>query len=198
MHRISSLLTVSTVSLFLLSSTCKKDTPDTPGGGPGATFRTSGYLVTMGINRQGNNDTLIFWFTTGGDFLTTYGFGYGRPEDELAMTVNSNNTMTIQKKVPHVYNNKSYKWFGIEENTNPALSPFPNNSYLFDMFHEEESAKTQFIIKRKDGDMEKFTIESKAYPGYFLGSAKWKNAVYPTETRLVFTTKAQEFWFMEN
>ena len=197
MNRIFSLLSVSTVSLFLLSSTCKKDTPDTPGNDPSVTYRTSGYLVTMGINRQGSKDTLIFWFTTNGDQLTGYGYGYGKPEDEIMMTANGNGTMTIKKKLPYKYNNKEYKWFAIEPNTNPGLSPFPNNSYLFDMFHEAETAETQFIIKRKEGDMEKFTIESKAYPGYYLGCAKWKNAVYPTETRLVFTNKAQEFWFME-
>lgn len=194
MNRNFSLLAVS---LFLLSAACKKDSPGTDGNGPDVVLPTDGFLVTMGKNKDNHMDTLAFWFSTNGQELTVYDYGYGRPQDEISMNPNSNNTVTIQKKVPYMHNNKPYKWFGIDENKNPDFSSFPLNQYLFDMFHEAESAKTQFIIKRKDGDMEKFTIESKAFPGYYLGCAKWKNATYPTETRLVFTTKAQEFWFMQ-
>jgi hypothetical protein len=195
MNRIFSLLTVSTVSIFLLSSTCKKDSPDS--NGPDVVLPTSGFLVTMGINREGYSDTLTYLHSTIGQELTMYGYGLQRPDDEIRLINYGDGTMAIERKVPYIQNSKPYNKFGVEENTSPVFSSFPDHKYLFYFYHEQHSVLTRFTIKRKDGDMEKFTIESKAYPGYFLGCAKWKNAVYPTQTRLVLTTKAQEFWFIQ-
>jgi hypothetical protein len=187
------------VSIFLLSGTCKKSNDDVPGnngGGPDVTLPTSGYLLTMGKDSDNHTDTMTFWFSTNGQEMTEYGHQYLRSSDEIAMTSNGNGTMTVKKMVPYVHNNKNYQCFGIVENKNPDFSSFPQNSYLYTMFHETESELTQFIIKRTDGDKKKFTIESKAFPGYYLGCAKWKNATYATTDRLVFTTVAHEFWFV--
>jgi hypothetical protein len=199
MKKFFSPLTTSIICLSLFAMSCKKDngSNNPPGPGPGVTLATSGFLCTMGINRDGHTDTLTYWFSTSGQEMTGYGPGYQRPEDEIRLLSNGNGTTTIRRKTPYVYNNKSYDMFGIEVNASPAFSSFPDNKYLFDFFNEAPSVETEFIIKRTDADANKFTIESKAYPSYFLGTAKWKNATYPTETRLVFTGKQQVFFFMQ-
>ena len=198
MNRIFSLLTVFIVCQFFLAGSCKKDNADVPAPGPDVILPNSGFLSTMGIGHSGQTDTLTYWFSTGGDEMTTYGKGFQKSDDELSFINNGNGTVTIKRKGSYVHNNITYKMFGVQPNPSPSISDWPNNPYLYHFFYENPSDKTQFIIKRTDADINKFTIESKAYPGYFLGTAKWKNATYPTETRLVFTSKKQLFFFMQN
>lgn len=199
MKKTFSLLPVFAVSLFLLSATCKKEDaqlPDPGGpGGPNVLLPTSGYLLTMGRNADNHSDTMTYYFHSSLQELTVYGHQFLRDQDEVSFENNSNGTVSIKKKIPHVSGNKNYQYFGIEENTSPSSSIFPLNKYLFDFFHEQPSILTQFIIHRKDGERTKFTIESKAYPGYYLGCAKWQHATYPTTERFVFTTTPAEFWF---
>ena len=183
------------ICLPLLTIMCTKQSPSNDNDGPDVVLHTSGYLCTMGKNGFNHQDTLTFWFSASGQDMSVFGREYLRPEDEISLTVNSNNTMTIKKRIPYVQQNKPFQWLGIRANANPDFSSFPDNEYLFTLFHETESELTQFHIKRSQGDMNKFTIESKAYPGYYLGVAKWEDATYPTEDRLVFTTIAKEFWF---
>jgi hypothetical protein len=197
MKRIFSVLVVSTICFSFMAATCKKDDVTSPGTGPDVLLPNSGFLCTMGIDLAGHTDTLTFWFSTSGQEMTLYGKGLQRADDEINLTSNGNGTMTVNRKGSYVHNGITYKIFGIQPNPNISTSTFPN-PYLYDFFNASPSAETQFIIKRIDGDKTKFTIESKAYPGNFLGAAKWKNATYPIENRLVFTGKQQVFFFMQN
>jgi hypothetical protein len=189
------LLVLSIVSL--LASSCKKQSmADTDPGGPDVLLRTEGFLCTMGIGRQGNTDTLTFYFTTAGHEISGYVPGFTRPEDEINIITNGNNTVSVKKRIPYVSGGKPYYYFGIQKNTSPVFSSFPDNEYLFYFFYESPSSETEFIVKRNATDNTKFTIESKSHPGYFLGTARQHNATYPTEANLVFGSKKQEFFFM--
>lgn len=188
-------LSLSIVSLFLLSATCKKTNEDVPapgGGGPNVTLPTSGFLCTNGKTYIGN--VVNFYFTTLAWNLTSYTKTPDHQGDEVSFVMNSNNTVSIKRNKPHVSNGITYQWFAIEENSYPSGSGFPNNLYLWDI-QDEQSELTQFVIKRKDGDNLKFTIESKKYPGYYLGVGKRKNAVQDVDDNLTFTTSPKEWWF---
>jgi hypothetical protein len=182
--------------IFSMIISCKKDvgagsnSPD-----PNVTYITSGLLCTRGSSST-SSTTLSYYFDLGsGDQMWGYVPGNLRPEDEVSVTANSNGSVTIKKKKAYVYNGKSYSYFAIEKNASPGTSPFPNNAYLFSFLRENTSAETEFIIQRNAADGTKFSIESKIYPGYYLGTAKWANATSSTESRLVFTTRKQEFFF---
>lgn len=190
------LFTAIFVTLFFLAS-CKKEQGGNAGGsGPNITYATDGVLCTMGINQFGIEDTLSYRYS-GIDNVTIYSKGFTKPGDEIRFTNNSNNTSAIEKKEPYKNNNKNYFYFAIQLNNGPNPL-FPNHAYTFPFLRDAKSAETEFIIKRSAGDGKKFTIESKAYPGQFLGTAKWRNATYPNESYLVFTTEPQEFFFLPN
>jgi hypothetical protein len=181
--------------VFSMMMSCKKDAGDgnkTPG--EDVTYTTSGLLCTKGSSTS--STTLAYYFDLGsGDQMWGYVPGNLRPEDEVSVTANSNGSVSIKKKKAYVYNGRSYSYFAIEINASPGTSPFPGNAYLFSFLKENASAETEFIIQRNAGDGTKFTIASKKYPGYYLGTAKWANATVSTESRLVFTTRKQEFFF---
>lgn len=180
------------VSFFLLTS-CKKEDGESGGPtGPNITYVTDGVLCTMGVNHLGVTDTLSYRYS-GIDQITVYNKGFTKDGDEVRFTNNSNGTVSIEKKGPYVHNNKNYIYFGIQNNGN---SLFPTHTHSFSSLRDVKSAETEFIIKRNAGDSKKFTIESKAYSGQFLGTAKWRNATYPNESYLVFTSKPQEFFFL--
>ncbi len=184
------------IIIFSTIISCKKEAGDNgTGQGPDITYVTSGLLCTKGSGT--NNSTILsYYFDLGsGDQMWGYVSGNGRPEDEVGLTTNSNGTVTIKKKKAYQHNGKSYSYFAIEKNASPGISPFPSHSYLFSFLKETTSAETEFIIQRNAADGTKFTIESKKYPGYYLGTAKWVNSLSSTEGRLVFTTKKQEFFF---
>jgi hypothetical protein len=189
------LLFLSIASLFV--SSCKKEsTADNNGGGPDVLVRTEGFLCTMGIGRSGSTDTLTFYFTTGGQEIVGYLAGFTRPEDEINIINNGNNTVSIKKRIPYVSGGTSINYFAIKKNTSPIFSSFPDNEYLWYLYYQADSVETEFIVKRSAADNTKFTIESKSRPGYFLGTARQRNATYPTEARLVFGSKKQEFFFL--
>jgi hypothetical protein len=187
-------MTALVVSLFLLTS-CKKEQGESGGPtGPNITYVTDGVLCTMGVNQYGVEDTLSYRYS-GIDNITIYSKGFTKPGDEIRFTNNSNNTVSVEKKEPYTSNNKSYFYFAIQTNNGPNPL-FPNHAYTFPALRDVKSVETEFVIKRNAGDSKKFTIESKAYPGQFLGTAKWRNATYPNESYLVFTTEPQEFFFL--
>ena len=194
MKKIHALLPITIVSLFLLFASCKKGNVPGPVD-PNVTLPTSGHLVCIGRDRDNQMDTLTFWHTTIAREMTEFYREFLRPADEIRFIPNGNGTVRIRRKEPHVHDNFNYDKFGIEENTNAVFSSFPNNKYLWTMYQKDESVLNTFIINRDPGDMKKFTIESKAFPGYYMGVEKWKNAVYPTTDRLVFTTKPVTWWF---
>ncbi|MBN8786539.1 MAG: hypothetical protein J0I84_05570 [Terrimonas sp.] len=193
------ILSLLSVCIFLLSASCKKSNEDLPAPedprGPNVVLPNSGYLVCFGKDMNNQKDTMTFYFSTSGQEMTIFGRPFLRPADEISFTNNSDGTVNIRRKTAHVHNGVSYDMFGIEENKNPDFSSFPKNKYLWTFFQKDESVTNHFIIKRDAGDLLKFTIESKAFPGYFLSVAKWEHATYPTTTRLVFTTTPVVFWF---
>ena len=189
------LLFLSIVSLLV--SSCKKEsTAGTNPAGPDVLVRTEGFLCTMGIGRSGTTDTLTFYFTTAGQEISGYPAGFTRPEDKVNIINNGNSTVSIRKTIPYIYSGIPYNYFGIKANTNPSSSSFPDNDYLWYFFYDAASVETEFIVKRSTADNAKFSIESKKHPGYFLGTARQSAATYPTEARLVFGSKKQEFFFM--
>jgi len=196
MYKRINLLLMVMVACSLLFVSCKKDrTDDATAPGPDITYVTSGFLCTKGSSSN-SSSTLVYYFDLGsGDQMWGYVSGNQRPEDEVSLITNGNGTVSIKKKIPYLYNGKSYSYFAIEKNTSPGISPFPNHSYLFSFLRENTSAETEFGIQRNADDGTKFTIESKSYPGYYLGTAKWANSSLPIEGRLVFTTRKQEFFF---
>ncbi|MEO6723237.1 MAG: hypothetical protein ABIN67_22920 [Ferruginibacter sp.] len=197
MKKILSRLFFLLISLSLLVVSCKKESASANNPpGPEVLLHTEGFLCTMGIGRTGSVDTLTFYFTTSGQEIVNYLNGHSRPEDKVHITNNGNSTISIQKDIPYVQNGKNYNYFGIQKNTSPTSSTFPSNEYLFYFFYDASSTETEFIVKRDDVDNTKFTIESKSHPGYYLGTAKWQYATYPTEAKLVFTSKKQKFFFM--
>lgn len=187
------------VIIFSTLPSCKKDAGgENPSPGPDITYITSGMLCTMGSSAN-SSTVLAYYFDLGtGDQMWGYVSGNQRAIDEVGITNNSNGTVTIKKKIPYQHNGKSYSYFAIEKNASPGISPFPNNPYLFSFLRENESAETEFVIQRNATDGTKFTIESKKYPGYYLGTAKWANSLSSIQGRLVFTTKKQEFFFKTN
>jgi hypothetical protein len=192
-----SLYLITILSLYLFSASCKKDKEDQPGpgGGPNVVLPISGHLVCIGKDSDNHLDTLTFWHSTSGREMVEFYREYLRAADEIRFTVNGNGTVNIRRKEPYVHNSINYDKFGIEENKNPGSSSFPDNSYLWTMYQKDETVLNSFIINRDKNDLYKFTIESKAFPGYFLGVEKWKNATFPTTDRLVFTTKQIVWWF---
>jgi hypothetical protein len=181
----------------MMESYCKKEsTATTTPPGPDVLVRTEGFLCTMGIGRSGSTDTLTFYFTTSGHEVDGYISGFTRPEDKVNIVKNGDNTVSIKKTAPYVYAGISYHYFGIKTNTNPASSSFPDNDYLWHFFYDTPSPETEFIVKRSATDNTKFTIESNSHPGYFLGTARQSAATYPTEARLIFGSKKQEFFFV--
>jgi hypothetical protein len=180
------------VSFFVFASCSKEKGENGTAPDPNITYVTDGVLCTMGINTFGVEDTLSYRYS-GIDQITVYKKGFTKTEDEVRITNNSNNTISLEKKGPYVHNNKNYIYFSIRGN---GSSLFPTHTHAFSELRDVKSAETEFILKRNTADSKKFTIESKAYPGQFLGTAKWRNATYPNESYLVFTTKPQEFFFL--
>jgi hypothetical protein len=191
-----SLLAITIVSFILFSGTCKKDNDDLPApGGPSVTPPISGHLVCIGKDWDNHADTLNFWFTTSGREMAVFARQDLRPPDEIRFVTSGNGTVNIRRKEPYVHNNINYDMFGIEKNDNPVFSEFPDNSYLWTFFQKDQTILNVFTINRDKNDLYKFTIESKAFPGYYLGVEKWKNATRSITNRLVFTTKPVTWWF---
>ena len=179
--------------LLLLLSSCKKENAsDDNTTGPIETYPSSGFLCTIGIGHTGAKDTLTYnpW---GGGPVAEYGSGLQDADDEMALKSNSNNSVTLYRKIP--LPGSTFQYFGSEKNSNPVFSSFPLNAYLFRLY-DVKSDETEFILKRDTEDKLKFSLECRTHPGYYLSTAKWKNAVYPTETELVISPVKRLFFFM--
>lgn len=186
------------VSALLLFSSCKKEKAGEDNEpGPDVTVPNSGFLCTIGVGESGAKDTLVYnpW---GGGPVAVYGQGYQDEDDELHITKNSNNTVALQRRIPLISGTGSeFKYFGSQRNASPAFSSFPQNEFLF-YIYDVKSAETEFILQRDTADMLKFSLECKSHPGYFLSTAKWRNAAYPTETHLVISRTRRLFFFRAN
>ena len=158
---------------------------------------SSGYLCTMGQSSNNQFDTLVYYFSQGGRELQGYGAGWSNESDQVRLERNGDGTFNVVQQVPFIQAGKAYSLFGIKINAVPGNSSFPNNKYLFDFYQQEASLTTQFIIKRNPSDRERFTIESKAYPGYYLAAGKKKSQVYTEESSLIFQEVAEEFFFLQ-
>jgi hypothetical protein len=180
-------------SLLLVS--CKKEVANEPSNGPAITYPTSGFLCTASNHAAlGGSSTVMYFSSTNGQTAVGYLPGAGRPADEVSVVVNSNNTVSIQLKIPLRSGGRDYPYFRIQTNINPLVSSYPNNLYLFN-WSETKTTETEFILKRSDADKLKFTLESKAYPGYFLGTGRWKNSTSKNDDNLIFSSKQQLFFF---
>jgi hypothetical protein len=184
--RMNLMMVMITCSIFFVS--CKKDGDDATAPGPDILLSNDGFLCTY------KGDTLRY-ITSGVRTVITYVYGDGRKSDEVSFETNGDNTVSIKLKVPYTAGGRNNNYFRIQKNSSPSASSFPNNLYLFN-WQEGVSNETDFIVKRKDTDKTKFTLESKAYPGYFLSTEKGKGELGITDTHIVFTTRQQEFFFM--
>lgn len=183
------------ISAVLLLGSCKKEVANDTANGPAITYPTNGFLCTASnYAAAGGFSTVMFFSSTAGQTAAGYLPGGGRTADEVRVVVNSNNTVSIQLKIPLRSGGRDYPYFRIQPNINPLISSYPNNLYLFN-FSETTTTETEFILKRSDADKLKFTLESKAYPGYFLGTGRWKNSTSKNDDNLVFTSKQQLFFF---
>jgi hypothetical protein len=186
------------ISSSLLLGSCKKEVADDTGNGPAITYPTSGFLCTASNHAAlGGSSTVMYFSATGGQTAVGYLSGAGRPADEVSVVLNSNNTVSIQLKIPLRSGGRDYTHFRIQPNINPLVSSYPNNLYLFN-WSETKTTETEFILKRSDADKLKFTFESKAYPGYFLGTGRWKNSTSKNDDNLIFSSKQQLFFFKSN
>jgi hypothetical protein len=191
-------------SLFLLFSlsigivSCEKDAAnDNTGNDPSVTLINSGFLCTIGTNRDSRQDTLTVApvFGAGGQHLIQYFKGKMDPKEELAMVTNSNNTVTIKLKKPS--NNNPRIYLGLFGSNFP-----PDNLHYFSFYYThsymtKESIETQFIIKRNPSNQNWFTLESKAKPGYFLSAIDLTLTPNdPSENTLAFLNKGKEFYFV--
>lgn len=191
------LMVVVACSIFFVS--CKKDgTTDDTANDPAITYPTSGFLCTASnYGALGGSSTVMYRSSTNGQNVVGYLAGAGRAVDEVSIVVNGNNTISIKLKIPLRSGGRDYPYFRTQPNINPPISSYPNNLYLFN-WSETKTDETDFIIKRSDADKLKFTLESKAYPGHFLGTGRWKNSISANDDNLVFTSKKQEFFFKAN
>ncbi len=185
-------LIISFISITFLS--CTKKAGDEPTG-PDATYITEGFLCTIGTGRDYRIDTLVFLPTLGIAQFREYAKGFQKALDEVYFTTNSNNTVSVKLKIPLTYINKTYTHIGLYGSNLPVGS---ENWYPFSL-NTEASTETEFILRRKDGDKSKFTLESKAAPGYYM------SAVYPgqqyspnstVESKLIYSFEKQEFFFL--
>jgi hypothetical protein len=199
MKKLTLIPSVIVILLSLGFVSCKKESADdTASGGTDITYPTSGFLCTKSnYVTTGDARTVMYISTTVGLIVVGYLPGAGRAADEVSINLNSTNTVSIRLKVPLRSGGRDYYFFRTQPNINPPISSFPNNLYLFS-WSETKTIETEFVLKRSNADKLKFTLESKAYPGYFLGSGRWKNSNSVIDDSLVFTTKQQEFFFNAN
>lgn len=186
-----------TALLVAFTSCSKEDTTDMNGQGPAITYPTSGFLST----NQGfatSSTILSFVVITNGDQMWEFFPGNQKSKDEVSMESNGNNTVSFRLKTPLTSQGIEYKYIGIKKNPNPLISAFPHEYIYFLAPQNHPPVEFQFVIKRSAQDGKRFTIESKAYPGNFLSTARWKNDLDIIEKRLVYTSKQQEFFLLSN
>jgi hypothetical protein len=184
------LLFIASLSVSIVS--CKKESAT---NGPDITYLTSGFLCTIGVAMDRVIDTLVVVPVSGLYGVHLYGYGLIRDRDELLITNNSNGTVAVKLKTPYAGTGGPYTHIGLYGSN---LSISQGIYHRFD-FKKGESAETEFIIRRNAGDGKMFTLESKAVPGSYMSTEHPGVNYQPNstmETRLVFSGKKQEFFFL--
>lgn len=190
-------LAFATLLLSAFSSCSKDEIEDSDQNGANQLLITEGFLSTIGKYYSGALDTLTYSRANSTHDLSEYGYQYRDIYAGVSLENNSNGTVSIKRKNPYVTQGVSYFYFSIIP-TNPGASNiFPNNPYQYGPLKAEKSDATEFIVKRDNTDRSQFTIESKKYPGYYLDVERWLDGGTNGEQWLVFTTKPQ-LWFFIN
>jgi hypothetical protein len=180
--------------MSILSSSCKKEAGSDVIG-PDITYATSGFLCTIGIGRNYVIDTLVVHPTNGFEAVREYGYGFTPSKDELNITNNSNGTVSLKLTTPDVSSTGTYTHIGLYGSNLPLGSA----TFYPIQFTKQATFETDLLIKRNAADGKKFSLESKAVRGYYLSAIHPGVQYQPnstTETKLVFSTKKQEFFFL--
>lgn len=191
-------LLLANVLLLLLSTciiSCEKGGEDELLPEPDATYLTSGILCTIGQGRNYTVDTLVVLPTNGYEGLREYAPGFTAKQDELYITKGSDGTFSLQLKTPMVYRDSTYTHIGIYG----THLPLGSGSFYPSQFKTRPSADTKLILTRNAVDGKMFSLESKAAPGYYLSAIHPGYQYQPNstvETKLAFSRKKQEFFFM--
>ncbi len=186
------------VIIFSTIISCKKEAGENgTDPGPDITYLTSGFLCTIGIGRNYVIDTLVVHPTRGIEMVLEYRNGYTPQTEELNISNNSNGTVSLKLKIPLSLSNGAqiYTHIGLYGSNLPVGQ---ENFYPIQMA-KAASFETDLILKRSTVDGKKFSLESKAVPGYYLSAVHPGVQYQPnstTETKLVFSTKKQEFFFL--
>lgn len=163
--------------------------------GPDITLPTTGLLCTRtNYLRPGGYDTIKYRTSTIGGNMFGYTSGITNDSEPVSLVVNGDNTVSVKLAKTLRTGGRDYDYFTIKVNTSPVASIFPFNAYLFN-WSEISTPESKFILNRSATDKLKFTLESKAYPGNFLGTGRWKNSNSDNDDNLVFTSTKQEFFF---
>lgn len=152
----------------------------------------TGFLITTGLTRVGAKDTLVYWQTSSNGEMREYIKGGQDHEERITLTPLANGICSIERTVPYVSNDDvKYGYFGFNLISIYAGYP-PGFDYRYTL-RSSFTADCEFIRTKHETDPDKFYLESKLYPGYFLSPEKYKGASYPTETDLVLGSDKQ--WF---
>jgi hypothetical protein len=192
--RIAKLLLLLTLPLFFLNGTCDGDESIDPISM--VENNTTGFLCTIGVVRDGGNDTVAYYHSTSGGNFQEYGKEYFLDRDKVIFESQGSNTDIYEIKFVEPY--KIAGGDGYLLRTSDELVQ-DKNAYPADVKYAmdveiQSLPETKFkIVYDEKGH---FTIESQAHPGFYLAAVKWNYATYPTTTHLVFRSSPKEFFFM--
>jgi hypothetical protein len=180
--------------LFLLIASCNKDEDENNPTGPSVTSVTDGFLATIGISRTGVSDTLVYTHNSGaGEELQGYVKGAHSSSEEVRLSVHGDGVFTIERKTPYTTGGNSYPYFACSDKLTSSAG-FPGYDYEYTL-KKTYLPETEFTIVWEN---DRFSVESRLHPGNYLHPAKWANAVYPTQSSLVFGPGKHLFFFLEN
>ena len=180
--------------LFLLAFSCHKDEDENNPTGPSVTRVTDGFLATIAISRTGVGDTLVYTHNSGaGEELQGYVKGAHSPNEEVRLTVHGDGVFSVERKTPYTTGGNSYPYFACSDKL-PSSAGFPGYDYEYTL-RKTYLPEAEFKIVW-EGD--KFSVESKLHPGNYLHPAKWANAVYPTQSSLVFGPGKYLYFFLKS
>jgi hypothetical protein len=163
--------------------------------GPDITLPTSGLLCTRtNYLRPGGYDTVKYRTSTLGRNMFGYIKGTEQNGERILLTTNGDNTVSVKLEKPLITGGLEYNYFLVKVNSSPSSSIFPFNAYLFN-WSQTNTPESKFIIARSASDKLKFTLESKAFPGNYLGTGRWKNSNADNDDNLIVGSTKQEFFF---